>query len=72
MSEQRYELVGLTLDQLEAAVEAVGGTCIWSLNHHCYPTGRAIARPMGCQCQYCSSMPQRGPDSTVDASEKQK
>lgn len=47
-----YELVNLSADEVRKAVDAIGGSCVWAVNH-CYPTQRAIARPRGCTCPHC-------------------
>jgi hypothetical protein len=55
MSEQKYEVVGLTRAEAVRIAEQIGqGAVLWDRGHT-YPDDGVIIRPMGCKCPQCSA-----------------
>jgi hypothetical protein len=59
MSEQKYEVVGLTRAEAVRIAEQIGQGAVLSDRGHTYPDDGVIIRPMGCKCPQCSTLETR-------------
>lgn len=49
----KFEIVGLTQAEATRCMEAIAGAVVWDRGH-AFASGTLFARPMDCQCGYCT------------------